>query len=126
MKTKPRKPELVAPAGDWSVLNTAINSGADSVYFGIKGLNMRNLASNFDIFEIKKVMSLLHKKGKHGYLALNVIIYNKEIAKLKKILAQAKKNKVDGVILWDMAAFKLAKDLNLISIISERFIRPLR
>ena len=54
MKKKIKKPELVAPAGDWSSLRSAIASGADSVYFGVKGLNMRNLATNFDILEIKR------------------------------------------------------------------------
>jgi len=108
-----KKPELVAPAGDWSALRSAISAGCDSVYFGLKGLSMRNLASNFDLSEIAKVMKLLHKNKKRGFLALNVIVYNKEISKLKKILSEAKKNKVDGVILWDMAVFRLAKDLGL-------------
>ncbi|MCF7908758.1 MAG: U32 family peptidase [Candidatus Omnitrophica bacterium] len=113
MKKNLSKPELVAPAGNWSALKSAVNSGADSVYFGVKGLNMRNLASNFDLSEIKKLVSVLHKSKKRAYLALNVIIYNKEINKVKKILTEAKKGKVDGVILWDMAVFKLAKELDL-------------
>lgn len=108
-----KKPELVAPAGDWSALRSAMAAGCDSVYFGLKGLNMRNLASNFDISEMNKVMKLLHKNKKRGYLALNVIIYNKEISKVKKILLEAKRAEVDAVILWDMAVFGLAKDLKL-------------
>ncbi|MDD3296427.1 MAG: U32 family peptidase [Candidatus Omnitrophica bacterium] len=113
MRHKFKKPELVSPAGDWSALLSAINSGADSVYFGVKGLSMRNLAGNFDILEIKKVMSRLHEQGCRGYLALNVIVYNSEIPKVKKILKEAKKSLVDGVILWDMAVFSLAKELGL-------------
>ena len=49
------KPELLAPAGNMSSLLSAIEAGADAVYFGIKNLNMRHEASNFDILEIKKV-----------------------------------------------------------------------
>jgi len=113
MKKMVRKPELVAPAGDWCSLRSAIAEGADSVYFGIKGLNMRDLAANFDILELVKVMALLHKKKLKGYLALNVISYNKEINKVKKILKKAKEAKVDGVILWDMGVLSLAKDLGL-------------
>jgi len=108
-----KKPELVAPAGDWSSLRSAIASGADSVYFGVKGLSMRNLATNFDILEIKKVIELLHKKKRKGYLALNTIIYNKEITKITKILKAASKAEVDGVILWDMAVFSKARELGL-------------
>ena len=113
MKKKIKKPELVAPAGDWSSLRSAIAAGADSVYFGIKGLSMRNLATNFDILEIKKVIELLHISKCRGYLALNTIIYNKEIAKVNKILKAAAKAGVDGVILWDMAVFSKAKALGL-------------
>ncbi|MCQ9205909.1 MAG: U32 family peptidase [Omnitrophica bacterium] len=113
MKNNIKKPELVSPAGDWSSLRSAISSGADSVYFGVKGINMRNLASNFDILEIKKVMDVLHRNKRRGYLALNVIVYDREINKITKILKEAKISKVDAVIAWDMAVFFLAKKLGL-------------
>ena len=108
-----KKPELVSPAGDWSSLYSAIAGGCDSLYFGVKHLNMRSLATNFDILELKKIMDILRKNGKRGYLALNVIVYNRELKKVRKILEEAKKAKVDGVILWDMAVFDLAKSLGL-------------
>ena len=113
MKKKNKIPELVSPAGDWCSLHSAVSSGCDSVYFGITGLNMRNLASNFDILEIKKIIHTLHKERKRGFLALNVIAYDKDLDKIKKILKEAKKSKVDGVILWDLGVFSLAKELGL-------------
>jgi len=58
---KTKKPELVAPAGDWSCLRAAVENGADSIYFGLKTLNMRNLATNFDIMELPKIMKFLHQ-----------------------------------------------------------------
>ena len=106
-------PELVSPAGNWSALNSAVAAGADSIYFGVKGVNMRNLASNFDILEIKKIMQTLHNKNKKGYLALNVIMYNKEADKIRNILEEAKKCEVDAVILWDMGIFHLAKKIGI-------------
>ena len=48
------KPELLSPVGDWETLASAIKAGADSVYFGIKWINMRAAsARNFDISELK-------------------------------------------------------------------------
>jgi len=44
---KIKKPELLAPAGDWCALHTALDAGADAVYFGVKGLNMRAWADKF-------------------------------------------------------------------------------
>ena len=105
------KPELVAPAGDWASLHSAMDAGADAVYFGVKGLNMRKSANNFDILETGKVMDQLRRKGKKGYLALNVIIYDGELDKVRKILEEAKRARVDAVILWDMAVFSVAKEL---------------
>ncbi|HBR14950.1 MAG TPA: hypothetical protein DD723_05325 [Candidatus Omnitrophica bacterium] len=107
------KPELLAPAGNWASLRAALDSGADSVYFGIKGMNMRQLADNFDVLELKKVMALVHGEKKKGYLALNILVKDQELAKIQKILKTAKKAGVDAVILWDMAIFSLAKDLGL-------------
>ncbi len=106
-------PKLLAPAGDWPSLMTAIDSGADSVYFGVKGMNMRNLADNFDLLEIKKVMRTLKDKGKEGYLALNVFVRDRELPLARKILEEAKRSGVDGVILWDMGVFATAKELGL-------------
>ncbi len=110
---KKRKPELVCPAGDWPSLITAVESGADSVYFGVKGVNMRAKASNFDLLELKKIMAYLHKNGKKGFLALNIVVMNSELKKVENILNEAKSADVDAVILWDMAVFSIAKRLGL-------------
>jgi putative protease len=108
-----KKPELVCPAGDWASLTTAVDSGADAVYFGIKSINMRARAKNFDLLEIPKVMEFLHQNNKKGYLALNVIVMNHELEKVKTILQKAKDANVDAVVLWDMAVFSMAKELGL-------------
>lgn len=113
MPKKAVKPELVSPAGDWSTLIAAVESGADSVYFGVKNFNMRDLAVNFDIMELPKIMKFLHRNNKKGYLALNVIVLDKELVKVKRLLFAAKQAKVDAVILWDMAVLSSAKKLKL-------------
>ena len=111
-------PELLSPAGDWSSLYSAVENGADSVYFGIKNINMRHMASNFDLLELDKVMGYLHKNKVKGYLTLNTIISDSELLKVDRILKAAKKAGVDAVILWDMAVLKMAKDLGLVIHIS--------
>jgi putative protease len=113
MKNNTKKPELLSPAGNMSCLLSAIEAGADAVYFGIKNLNMRHEASNFDILEIKKVMKHLHDNGLKGYLALNILVYDNELSQVKKIIKEAKRAKVDGIICWDMAVINLAKEAGL-------------
>ena len=107
------QPELLAPAGDWPSLVTAIANGADSVYFGVRGINMRHYAANFDPLEIKKVMAYVRQHGRKGYLALNTMLYQDELDKAGRILRQARAAEVDAVILWDPAVLGLARDLGL-------------
>jgi putative protease len=107
------KPELLAPAQDFVSLNAAIKAGADSIYFGIKELNMRIGAKNFELDDIKKVISLCHKNKVKAYFTLNTIIYDDEIDKLKKILKKLKENKVDAIICWDYSVINEANKLNL-------------
>ena len=108
-----KTPELVCPAGDWASLNAVMESGADSVYFGVKGLNMRHYARNFDPLELKKVMMALRERHIKGYLALNSIVMDRELPKVKRVLALARDAGVDAVILWDMAVLAAARDLGL-------------
>jgi len=105
--------ELLAPAGDWSRLKTAVENGADAVYFGIKNMNMRDNAGNFEISELPVVMRYLYENNKKGYLTLNTIFYNSELGKLEKVMLAAKDAKVDAVICWDMAVFNLAKNAGI-------------
>jgi len=107
------RPELTAPAGDWSALKSAAIAGADSVYFGVKDLNMRHQAGNFDVLELGKIMDLLREKGMKGYLTLNVIVFDREMDKVRSILDHAVKAGVDAVILWDMAVLEEARKLGL-------------
>ncbi len=113
MKNKISIPELLAPAGDWPALLTALESGADAVYFGVKSLNMRAEAANFEIDELKKVMQVILAAGKKGYLTLNTIIFTDELKKLERILVAAKESKVNAVIAWDMAVISLAKKVGI-------------
>lgn len=106
-----QKPQLLSPAGDWPSLLSAVNNGADSVYFGVKGLNMRNLATNFDRLELKKIINYLHSQNKKGYLALNVLVFNQDLATINNILKYAQQAKVDAIIAWDMAVLALAKKM---------------
>ncbi|MBZ0166500.1 MAG: U32 family peptidase [Candidatus Omnitrophica bacterium] len=107
------KPELLAPAGNWPALQSAVANGADSVYFGVRGLNMRASAGNFEASELRKVMQLLRDHGKKGFLALNTILLEHQTALAGSILDEAANAGVDAVILWDMGALAMAQERGL-------------
>lgn len=102
------KPELMAPAGDFSMLMAAINAGADAVYLGLKEFTMRAGAKNFSIRDLSKIRKICSEKNVKIYLTLNTIIYDNEIKKIERIIKKIK-NKVDAVICWDMAVINLCK-----------------
>ena len=108
-----KKPELLSPVFDFTSLNAAISAGCDSVYFGLKELNMRINARNFRLNEIKRVVATCRKNNVKSYLTLNTIIYGSELEKLKRILVEAKKAKIDAVICWDFSVIKEAGKLKI-------------
>jgi len=107
------KPELLAPAGNWEMLSAAINAKADAVYFGIKGLNMRAKAGNFKIDELSKVIKKCHDNNVKAYIAINTIVFDKELSYIEKIIHKAKDANVDAIICWDMAVISIANKYKL-------------
>lgn len=110
---KLKKPELLAPAGDWTMLITAINSGADAVYFGVEKLNMRAKAHNFKLDELNEIVNYCHEHNVEAHLTLNSIIYQQEINELDKILSAAKLAGVDLIICWDFSVIAKCKTYGL-------------
>lgn len=106
-RTTNNKPELMAPAGDWTMLTTAISAGADAVYFGVDKLNMRIKAANFTLKDLAKIARTCKKHKVKSYLTLNSIVYEDEIKDLEKIIERAKKSGIDRVICWDFAAAQM-------------------
>lgn len=101
--------EIMAPAGSWESLHAAINSGTDSIYFGIDRLNMRSKSSNnFDTEDLKKIVDICHKKGVKSYLTVNTILYDNDIELMKKIIDTAKESNVSAIIAADVAALMYA------------------
>lgn len=105
---KLQKYELLAPAGDFSMLQTAVNAGADAVYFGLKEFSLRANARNFEIKDLEKINIICAEKKVKKYLTLNSIIYSEEIEKIEKIIKKVK-GKVDAIICWDLGVIQLCK-----------------
>jgi putative protease len=110
---KIKKPELLAPIQDYTSLNAAINNGADAVFFGIKGFNMRAGAKNFTVKDLPKIVKIARKNNVKTYLAINTIIYEEEIKKVEEILKKVKAAKISAIICWDFAVIQIAKKLKI-------------
>ena len=101
-----KKYELLAPVGDFRNLRVAVEAGADAIYFGIRGFNMRDSAKNFGLRDLDKMRSICGKTKM--YLTLNVVVYDGELKRVEEILKKVK-GKIDAVICWDLAVIDLCR-----------------
>ena len=94
--------ELLAPAGNFDKLVTAVHFGADAVYFAGKQFGLRAFAGNFSDEEIVKAMDFLHAHGKKGYVTLNIVAKDSDFENINPYLQLLVEAKVDGVIVSDV------------------------
>lgn len=107
------KIEIISGVGDYPCLKAACDAGCDAIYFGVKGLNMRDFGKNFTVADLPKVTKYCHERNIKSYLAMNTIVYDKELNQVKRTLLQAKKAKIDAVICSDFLVFQEAKKLKI-------------
>lgn len=112
-KNKIKKPELLAPAGNWTMLNAAIEAGADAVYFGVKILNMRAAANNFDLTDLPQIVEHCKKHNVQTHLTLNTIVFEEELNELDKIVRTAKDAGIEMIICWDMSVIQKCIELDM-------------
>src|SRR5674476_1042292 len=103
------KIELLAPAGDLEKLITAINYGADAVYFGGELFSLRAGAGNFSLEEMAEGVKYAHSKNKKAYLALNIFAHNEDISILTAYLRSLKTIPIDAFIVSDPGVVVLIK-----------------
>lgn len=105
-----KKIELLAPAGDFERLVTAIHFGADAVYFAGKKFGLRAFASNFDEEEIIKAINYAHERNVKVYITVNILAHNEDFVGLIDYLKFLDKEGADGVIVSDIGIASLVKE----------------
>lgn len=106
--------EVMAPVGSWESLRAAIDAGADAVYFGIQGLNMRSRsANNFTVDNLHEIVALCESEGVKTYLTVNTIIYDGDMEKLHAIVDAARDARVTAIIASDIAAILYARSVGV-------------
>lgn len=104
--------EILAPAGDAACLDAALRAGADAIYFGVDvGFNARARAENLAIENLSSIMDTIHDYGRRGYLTLNTLVFDHELANVATLIARAADAGVDAVIVQDLAVARLVKQL---------------
>ncbi len=103
------KAELLAPAGNYEKLKTALHFGADAVYLGGKHFSLRTFADNFTVEELSSAVQLAHALEKKVYVTANIYARNPDFALLSDYFKSLQTIGVDGVIISDPGVVYIAK-----------------
>ncbi len=95
-------PELLSPAGSPTALRAAVEGGADAVYMGMSSFNARIYAKNFTTDELRESIRLAHAYGTKVYIALNTMIYDRELDSFVRAAEEAYLCGADALIIADL------------------------
>ena len=102
----------MAPVGSRESLAAAVHAGADAVYFGIEGLNMRSRSSaNFTADDMAEIAAFCASHGVKTYLTVNTVIYDSDMELMRRIIDRAKESGISAIIASDMAAILYARSI---------------
>lgn len=107
-----RRPELLAPAGDWDCAKAAVENGADAIYFGLDRFNARMRANNFTEADLPPLMAFLHRRGVKGYVTFNTLVFANELPDAEQYLRQLITAGVDAVLVQDVGICRLIRRLS--------------
>lgn len=104
----------MAPVGSYESLHAAIEAGADAIYFGVEGLNMRSRSSvNFTLDDLRNIASICDEAGVKTYLTVNTIIYDGELDKMRSVIDAVKESGISAIIASDIAAISYARSIGV-------------
>ena len=106
-----KKPELLAPAGDFEKLRAAFSFGADAVYLGGAEYSLRSKAKNFDAGGICQAVEYAHGIGRKVYVTVNIYARNEDFKQMYDFLIKLRCTGADAVIVSDPGVFSLVREI---------------
>ena len=94
--------ELLSPVGDFECLKSAVQNGADAVYFGANLFSARAFATNFNDLELEKAINYAKLRNVKTHLTLNTLIKDNEFEIAFGIAKKAYELGIDAIIVQDL------------------------
>ncbi|MDE5618787.1 MAG: U32 family peptidase, partial [Clostridia bacterium] len=101
--------ELLAPAGDFDRLRTAVHFGADAVYVGGKKFSLRAGAGGVDDEELPLAVRYCHSNGRKLYVAVNIFAGDDDMDAMPEYLEKIYLSGADAVIVSDPGIISVAR-----------------
>lgn len=109
MTTQESKPELLCPAGNMEKLETALAYGADAVYLGAGGLNLRSQGAGFGWEQLPEAFAKVADTGAQAYFCLNAYPREKDLDSVRSDLERLSSCPPNGLIVADPGVALLAR-----------------
>lgn len=106
-----KKPEILAPAGNFEKLKSAVAFGADAVYLAGLSFGMRSAAGNFTAEELPLAVKYCHERGVKLYVTVNTMPHTCEYERLDTHLRMIADAGADALIISDLGVFMTAKEV---------------
>ena len=107
--------ELLAPAGNFEIFQSVVETKCDAIYFGGQTLNMRLIRKGFNFTddELKRAVEMAHKKDKKVYITVNNLVDSTEIDEAREFLHKLSIIRPDALIVQDFAILQIVKEMEL-------------
>ena len=90
----------------------AVHNGADAIYVGFPGFNARGRTVDHTWEALEEMVAFCHRHEVKVFLALNVLIFEKELRQLLETLPRALALGVDAFIVQDLGLARLIRFLS--------------
>ena len=105
------RPELLLPAANPEVMQTAFRYGADAVYIGGEAFSLRAKADNFSLSEMKESVGYAHALGKKVYVTANIFAHNEDIPEIRRYFEELKNIGPDALLISDPGVYSIASEV---------------
>ncbi|MFA6342880.1 MAG: peptidase U32 family protein, partial [Fibrobacteraceae bacterium] len=101
--------ELMLPVGTREMFYAAVHNGADAVYFGVPHWNARGRTEDFSFDDVREMIRYARLRGIRTFLAMNILIFEREIEKLPEFLESVIQLEPDAFIIQDVGLARMVK-----------------
>lgn len=112
MDTRKNSPELLLPVGTRDMLEAAIDNGANAVYYGVPHWNARGRTEDFSFDDVRDMILYARKRGVRTFLAMNVLVFERELQQLPEFLEKIISLEPDAFIIQDIGLARLIRAIS--------------
>ncbi len=106
-----KSPEILSPVGNMEMCRAAVHNGANAIYVGYPGFNARGRTLDHTWEDLEAMIAFCRSREVKVFLALNILLFEKELRQLLDSLPRALLAGADAFIVQDIGLARLLRFL---------------